>query len=300
MRSGIAWTEQAKLLASDGEEFDRFGWSVAVDGDTAVVGAPRNGALGDLSGAAYVFVRIGEVWTEQAKLVASDGGPADEFGWSVAIDGDSIIVGSPGDDDLADASGAAYLFERSGNLWTESAKLHASDVTDSNAFGTSVSIDGDAIAIGARKAGFQVRPGAVFVFVRSANVWTEQAKLQASDGTNQDYFGQAVSISGDTVVVGAHGVDDLGDSSGAAYLFARSGDLWTEKAKLLASDGAEQDDFGEAVAVAGDIAVIGAPGQGLYQQTFDRGAAYLFGVTIFADGFESGDSSFWSEQEPLP
>lgn len=293
VRSGDSWAEQDKLLASDGAEFDHFGESVSVDGDTVVVGVEQRDDLGISSGAAYVFVRSGDVWTEQAKLMPIEGEENDRFGRSVSIDGNTIVVGAEGDDDVADGSGAAYVFVRDGELWTEQAKLRASDGAATDSLGRSVSIDGDTVVIGARKDGFQVRPGAAYVFVRSGEAWTEQAKLLASDGADQDFFARSVALAGDTVVVGASGVDDLGNRSGAAYLFGRDGEVWTELAKLLASDGEEDDELGESVSVSGAAAFVGAPGFGRFIATRNRGAVYVFGVYLFADGFESGDTSGW-------
>ena len=180
-------------------------------------------------------VAAGETWIEQAKLTASDAAAGVFFGVSVAMDGDYIVIGAAADDANGLNSGSAYVFTRSGNIWTEQAKLTASDGTIGDALGASVSINGDYIVVGTAFS------GSAYVFARNANIWTEQAKLTASDGATFDGFGLSVAINGDKVVVGADGDDDNGPESGSAYVFTRNGNIWTEQAKLLASDGATGD-----------------------------------------------------------
>jgi len=294
VRSGDLWTEQTKLLASDGESNDYFGSSVSVSGETAVIGAYGDDDKGNGSGAAYVFVRSGGMWTEQAKLLASDGESNDFFGFSVSVSSDTAVIGAYGDDDKGNGSGAAYVFIRSGDIWSEQAKLVASDGAEEDWFGRAVSIDGASVLIGARlEEESGENSGAAYVFVETGAVWTEQAKLLASDGAAEDWFGASVSIGGDTAVVGAPFDDDKGESTGAAYVFERSGDIWSEQAKLVASDGAAENWFGAAVSLAGEKAVIGAPFNS--DTASFCGAAYVFSVSyVLVDGFESGDASAWS------
>ena len=143
VRSGISWSQQAKLTASDAAAFDFFGVSVAISGDTAVVGANFDDGKGVDSGSAYVFVRSGTTWTEQAKLTASDAAALDQFGIEVSISGDTAVVGAFSDDDSGSRSGSAYVFVHSGATWTEQAKLTASDAAIDDRFGRSVSVSGD-------------------------------------------------------------------------------------------------------------------------------------------------------------
>jgi hypothetical protein len=274
VRNGITWTQQQKLVASDGVEADSFGTSVSISGETAVIAADRDDDNGFNSGSAYVFIRNGTSWTEQQKLVASDGAQDADFGNSVSIGGDTIIIGAPGDDDVGDYTGSAYVFVRSGTNWTEQQKLLASDIAPDHIFGNSVSISGETAVIGAiGDDNNGDTSGSAYVFVRSGTSWTEQQKLLASDGTEDDRFGVSVSISGETAVIGADGDDDNGNLSGSAYVFVRSGTSWTEQQKLLASDGTESDVFGNSVSISGDTAVIGA-----YSDFRDshRGSAYVF------------------------
>ena len=220
-RSGSTWTEQQKLSASDGAASDYFGSGVSVDGDTAIVGAYRDDDVGSDSGSAYVFVRAGSTWTEQQKLTASDGAAFDYFGHSVSVSGDTALVGSHGDDDVGTSSGSAYVYVRSGSIWTEQQKLTASDGAASDYFGSSVAVSDDTAIVGAyddNQGGIN-DVGAAYVFVRNGSTWTEQQKLSASDGAEDDYFGYSVAVGGTTAIVGAHGSDDEGTNSGAAYMF---------------------------------------------------------------------------------
>jgi hypothetical protein len=232
---------------------------VAVDGDTVVVGADEDDDQGSLSGSAYVFVRNGGSWAQQAKLTASGGVSGDRFGRSVALKGETVFIASQGDDDLGNQSGAVYVFGRTGVTWTQQAKLTASDAAAFDTFGASVALEGDTALIGAfgddDKGAIS---GSVYVFRRNGNVWSEQAKLTASDGAAFDSFGSSVALDGNTALIGAVADDDKGPSSGSAYVFTRTGGTWSQQAKLTASDGAAQDLFGFAVGLSGDTAFISA------------------------------------------
>ena len=183
------WTQQAELFASDLCEFCRFGSAVAVEGDTIVIGAVHY-APPSSSGAVYIFGRSDGVWSEQDTLTLSAPDTNDVFGRSVAISGDTIVVGAPGRDAGATQAGAAYVYLMSGGTWTEEAELLASDAAAERRFGTSVAIDGDTIAVGASGNGeADDNAGSACVFVRSDGTWTEQALLTASDGAADDRFG---------------------------------------------------------------------------------------------------------------
>jgi len=281
------WIQQIKLTAGDGAADDQFGNSVAIYGDTIVVGAPGDDDNGYISGSAYVFARPESGWAdmppETAKLTASDGAAGDFVGYSVAINGDTIVVGAQGDDDKGDSSGSAYVFARPENGWadmTETAKLTASDGSAEDVFGYSVAISDDTIVVGANgdddKGDYS---GSAYVFTKLGGSWTdmtETAKLTASDGSAYDQFGISVAISVDTIVVGAAGDDDKGDSSGSAYVFTKLGG-WTdmtETAKLTASDGSAEDGFGNSVAISDDTIVVGAFGND--DKGYNSGSAYVF------------------------
>ncbi|MEW6073444.1 MAG: FG-GAP repeat protein [Planctomycetota bacterium] len=282
------WTEEAKLTAADGAAYDLLGESVAVDGDTALVGARGDDDFGTWAGAAYVFVRSGTLWSQQAKLHAAGGAAQDEFGRNVAVSGDTALVGAHLDDDVGPEAGAAYVFVRSGTAWSQQAKLLAPGGAALDQFGWGVALDGDTALVGAHADDDQGSySGSAYVFVRSGTTWSQQAKLLASDGDNDHWFGYAVSIDGDTALVGAWGDDDFGSLSGSAYVFERSGTDWTEKAKLLAADGAAGDYFGFGVSLDGDTALIGAAGDDVGGPW--RGSAYVFART----------AGIWSQQAKL-
>jgi hypothetical protein len=278
IRTGTTWTQQAKLAASDAAGNDRFGVSVAVGGDTAVIGANGDtfdAANEEYAGSAYVFTRVGTTWTQQAKLTPSDRAADTEFGYSVALSGETAVVGVGLFD--SSSSEAAYVFARTGTTWSQQAKLTAADVAADNQFGSSVALSGDTVVIGAHldsDAGSS--SGSAYVFARTGTTWTQQAKLFAADAATFDQFGNAVAISGDTVLIGAS-ADDNDDTeieSGSAYVFTRAGTTWTQQAKLFAADAAADDRFGESVALDGNSAVIGV-GADVVDGT-RTGSAYVF------------------------
>ncbi|HVE72727.1 MAG TPA: Ig-like domain-containing protein [Thermoanaerobaculia bacterium] len=266
VRSGTSWSQQAHLFASDGaatDEFDEFGYSVAISGDTAVVGAHYDHtAQGSDAGSAYVYVRSGTSWSQQAQLFASDSAASDQFGNSVAISGNTAVVGAPGHSTAGGSgAGSAYVYVRSGTSWSQQAKLLASDGLANDVFGISVAISDDTAVVGAvldNTAGGIVA-GSAYVYVRSGTSWSQQTHLIASDGAASDLFGASVAISGNTAVVGAHHDHTAGGSdAGSAYVYVRSGTSWSQQAQLFASDGAASDQFGNSVAISGDMAVVGA------------------------------------------
>ncbi len=253
---------ETKLVAGDAAAVDSFGFPVAVSGDTVVVGARFDDDAGLSSGSAYVFVRSGTTWTQQQKLTAGDAAALDFFGSAVAVSGDTAVVGALRDDDAGADTGSAYVFVRSGTTWTQQQKLIASDAAAGDNLGWAVAISGDTFVVGAwfPNDAFP-QNGSAYVFVRSGTTWAEQQKLTASDAVLDpvgDRFGTLLAISGDTVVVGAHGDSDAGLGSGSAYVFVRSGTTWTERQKLTASDAGARDFFGYAVAIDGDTVVAGA------------------------------------------
>jgi hypothetical protein len=239
-RTGTSWTQQAKLQALDSNGDDDFGWSVSLDGNTALIGAEKANGNVDYSGAAYVFTRTGTTWTQQAKLYASDDGGQDSFGYDVSLSGDTAIIST--------TNNSAHVFTRTGTTWTFQQKLTA---PDNRAFGYPVSLDGNTALIGGVES--------VHVFTRSGTIWIPQAKLIASDNSAENIdFGGDVSLNGDTALIGAVWDDDNAQNAGAVYVFTRSGTTWTQQVKLLATDGAETDNFGSSVSLSGDTALIGA------------------------------------------
>jgi hypothetical protein len=271
-RVGSSWNQQAKLTASDGAAADYFGYSVSVSGDTALMGAYGDDDHGSESGSAYVFERVGSSWSQQAKLTANDGAENDHFGSSVSVSGDTALMGAYGDDDYGSESGSAYVFERVGGIWSQQAKLTADDGAEYDHFGYSVSVSGDIALVGTLE--IYASSGSAYVFERVGSAWSQQAKLTANDGAENDNFGTSVSVSGDTALVGAYGDDDQGSGSGSAYVFERVGSAWSQQTKLTAGDGAEYDRFGYSVSMSGNTALVGAYGDDDYGS--ESGSAYVF------------------------
>jgi hypothetical protein len=273
IRNGSTWTQQAKLIASDGADSDEFGWAVSLFGDTALIGAWADEDNGWQSGSAYVFIRTGTIWTQQAKLLPADGAEGDVFGHSVSINGDTALIGAWDDNDNGNYSGSAYVFTRTGTTWIQQAKLLASDGAAGDQFGYSVSLSGDTALIGAPADDDNgTDSGSAYIFTRTGTTWTQQAKLLASDGTIGDLFGFSVSFTGDTALIGALGDGD--NSSGSAYVFTRTGTTWTQQTKLLASDGAAGDYFGYSISLTDGTALIGALQDD--DNGVDSGSAYVF------------------------
>jgi len=292
VRSGATWSQQAKLTADDGGEWDYFGRTVVIQGDTIVVGAPQGGPLWH-QGAAYVFLRSGTTWMQQAQLVASDGSSWDEFGGALAIDGETILVGARldgvADGCLSDetcGSGSAYVFVRSGGVWTEQAKLTADDASTWDHFGRSVAISGDVALVGApcrseiyfECGSFNRRPGRVYAFARTGSSWSQEFTFSAPASAPMDYFGDSLSILGDAVLIGAPGDDERGSDSGAAYVFIRSGPTWEPYARFAGTWGSGGVYFGVTVALEHESAVVGSPGD--HDWGYDAGAAFVFEVDI--------------------
>jgi hypothetical protein len=310
--------QQAYIKASNSEEGDMFGFSLAISGDTLVVGAIyessfATGVNGDQSdnsspaaGAVYVFTRNGTVWSQQAYLKASNAWGGDAFGWSVAISGDTLVVGAYNEGGASsgvngdqgprsvetNASGAAYVFTRDGTVWSQQAYLKASNTGRGDRFGESVAISGGTIVVGASEEesiatgingdqndNSEQHTGAAYVFSRISTEWSQQAYLKASNTHGGEQFGLSVAISGDTIVVGATGVDgnqqnQLANNSGAAYVFTRNDNEWTQQAFIKASNAGSADFFGSSVALSGDTLVVGAVGED--GGAIDAGAAYVF------------------------
>ena len=212
---------------------------------------------------------------QQAKLLASDGATGDEFGFSVSISGNVAIVGSQGDDDNGADSGSAYIFAFDGTTWVLQRKLVPVDGAAGDLFGESVSISGDVAIVGAPLDDDNGdRSGSAYIYRFDGTTWSQEQKLLASDGAERDFFGISVSISGDVAVVGALDDDDNGTDSGSAYVFRFDGTTWTHEQKLLASDGAAEDFFGDSVSISGDVAIVGADGND--DNGPESGSAYMF------------------------
>jgi hypothetical protein len=295
--------QSAKLTADDAAAGDRFGVSVSISGDLALVGANYDDDGGSDSGAAYIFARDqGGVdnWGQVKKLIAGDAAAGDFFGVSVSISGDLAVVGANYDDDGGSSSGSAYIFARNQggtDNWGQVAKLIADDSAANEEFGYSVSISGGLALVGAwGDDDGSSDLGAAYIFAQDqggADNWGQVAKLTAGDAAAGDYFGVSVSISGDLAVVGAHGDDDGGGNSGSAYIFARDQggtDNWGQVRKITAGDAAAGDFFGVSVSISGDLAVVGAYGDG-------DGGGYSGSAYSFAR--DQGGTDNWGQVRKL-
>jgi len=287
VRSGGIWSQQQKLTAADGAAYDSFGYAaVVLDGETALVGVCEDdvGANHD-QGSAYVFVRSGSTWSQQALLTAADGAANDNFGCSVALDGGSALVGASWDDVGSNIEqGSAYVFVRSGSTWSQQALLTAADGAANDNFGCSVALDEDSALIGARydDVGGNIDQGSVYVFGRSGGIWSEQQKLTAADGAASDYFGAPVVLDGETALIGVH-EDDIGENigQGSVYVLVRSGSIWSQQQKLTAAAGAANDAFGVWAALDGGSALVGACGDDV-GSAINQGSAYVFALDMSA------------------
>lgn len=348
-RSGTTWSQQAYIKASNTEEFDQFGFSVALSGDTLAVGARyedsnATGINGDQannsaldSGAVYVFTRSGTTWSQQAYIKASNAEAGDTFSEpSIALAGDTLAVGVPGEDsnatgidgdqmdNSANGAGAVYVFTRSGTTWSQQAYIKASNTETSDRFGNSVVLSGDTLAVGTPYEssnatginGNQIDnsasgAGAVYIFTRNGTTWSQQAYIKASNAEAADSFAWAIALSGDTLTVGAPGEDsnaigidgnqanNSANGSGAVYIFTRSGITWNQQAYIKASNADTKDggdSFGLTVALSTDILAVGTwredsnatgiDGNQTDNSADNSGAAYIF--------TRSGTS--WSQQ----
>jgi hypothetical protein len=252
---GGTWVEQQKIEVSAGTFFSN---SVAISGDTIVIGAhlENNGAS---SGSAYIFKRSGATWSQEAKLVPGDGG-SDWFGRFVDIDGDTVIVSAPRDDDLGSDSGAIYVFTRSGTTWTQQQKVVASENTSGMAFGSQafavgepIAVSGDTMVVGAPNA--TTGRGYVYIFTRSGTTWTQTQRERGSGIGADMHFANAVDIDGDTFVTGA---PDDGAGLGYIHVYTKSGATWSEQQRFRGSDSTTGDVIGSDVAIDGDTITVGA------------------------------------------
>lgn len=288
--AGSSWTQTQRLVAGDDPGvFANFGTHVDIDGDTSVVAAPRANVDGQFDageGAVYVFTRSAGTWSLDQRLLPTGPGVRNRlFGSGVALDGDTLLIGSANDDGTD--TGAAYVFIRSGTTWSLQQKLSASDAAPGDFFGNgAVALQGDTalVGVGLKDIDGNAHQGAVYVFQRSGSVWSETQTLTASNGTAYDGFGYQVDVAGSTAVVSAQ---HAGDDHGAAYIFTESNGTWTEQQILTTSGSAAGDMFGDA-SISGSTIVASSPGHTVSGNA-RQGAAYVFAF----------DGSNWVEAAKL-
>lgn len=275
-RTDTGWIEEAQLTPADAPAVNTFGRPVTMSDDVVVVGAANDDQGGRGAGAVYVFRRTGTDWVQEAKLIAGDAVGGSGFGGSVDVDGNYLIVGSPADDEAGKLSGAAYVFRYDGSNWVEEDKFVGSDTVAGDRFGLQVALAAEYALVAIP---YHEDPaGGVYLFRREGTEWIEQPKLTPDDA--QGVSGFQIALSTDHALLGYGGDDDAGTNSGAAYVFTRSGDAWTQVAKLTAGDAAAWDmfggslPFGRGVAIANDYLVVASAGGGLTEGT--GGSAYIF------------------------
>ncbi len=257
------WTQQAKLMPADGSESDWFGWSVAISGDTAAIGAPgRQCGAGEGCGAVYTFERSGGEWSEGPMLLGAAGSIDQDawFGASVAIREHYLIAGSPYSP--PEGAGSADVFSRGVNFsWQHEAHLAAFDAARLDAFGWSVGIDFSSDRSRVRAVVGCLRNDKAYIFETAGQgPWPEVAKLLRDDPPVDQGFGRSVSISGETVLVGAYS-SLVNDAPSGAYVFTRSeAGSWLREDRLTPSDHPYGGyGFGYSVALSGDTAIVGSP-----------------------------------------
>lgn len=286
-RAQLLEVEQIHLDLS--QQGQGFGLAADMEASTIVVGAENDDEVMAESGAVFVFRRNGVAWDLEQKVKAVAPGFEDLFGSSVALSGNTMLVGAAFDDDYGNNAGTVFAFERNGTTWTQTQMLVGGDTADFDGYGAALAIEGDIAVVGAPSnlAQTPLRTGAAYVFARSAGVWSLQQKLWPTDGATFDQFGSAVAVSGERVAVGAFLADPLGSGSGAVYVFVRSGTTWSLETKLFPSSGDAGDQFGRAIDFEGDTIVAGAPLD--EELAVSVGAAFVFTRT----------GTTWSEQQRL-
>ena len=279
VRDGHTWSLQQKLFASDRANFDQFGVAVDVVGDTIVVGAHGDNDEGFQTGAVYVFRRNGTTWTEEQKLKASDAAPDSAFGASVALNGQTIAIGAPGESSGALFSGAVYVFVNDGTSWQQQGKIKANSAMMNQQLGSTVSVSGDTIVaaapgelIGEPADDFNnvLSKGAVYIFERTGTSWDHQKRFFERDRNRTGGFAVRAAIDGDTIIVGDPTYDAGARFTGAVYVFERKGNGWSLKHTLAANDGQFLQAMGFSIAVSGDTVIAGT------QSQFSIPAVYIF------------------------
>lgn len=265
-----------------------FGASLALQGEWLFVGAPEDGAFVDDAGAVHVYRFVGDAWTPFEIIASHDLQEFDDFGRSVSVDGDRLIVGAPGTDPVENNEGAAYVFEFNGETWGEVDKLTADETNPGDRFGWDVSLQGDLVIVGAFGADIaENSAGAAYAIRFDGDNWVEEGILVAEDAASLAQLGRSVAVDGDRALVGAWQDDDFGFFTGSAYTFTFDGETWSQEDKLVASDAAEFAWFGLDVDLDGAQAIVGAYGDG--EGGLEAGAAYVFVL--------EGDT--WNEQAKL-
>lgn len=270
------WKQRQIFTAHDAKPGDAFGQSIALTTNHLIIGAPRNDALGNDAGAAYIYKRENDTWRYQTKITASDGVTGDLFGISVAIDGDTILVGADLHDEKAENAGAVYVYVLEENKWKQEAKLMASDGGKTDIFGVRVALSENTALVSARRDDIEelgIDAGSAYIFVRDGNTWTQQVKFTSPDGQADDRFGRAVALSGDTAIISAMNHDANGSNTGALYVYKKGSGGWRYTSKFAAKSSMPDDKFGWNVGLSNDVAIIATPNHDAKGQ--ESGAVFI-------------------------
>ena len=270
VRQSNNWQQKQIITAPDAKQGDAFGQSISLTENYLVIGAPRKDALGEDSGAAYIYKREDDVWHYQTKIIANDGKKGDLFGISVAIDGNTILVGADLHDEKAENAGAVYVYVLDKGAWEQEAKLVASDAGKTDIFGVRVALSNNTALISARRDdidGVGVDAGSAYIFERKGRTWTQKIKLTSPDGEADDRFGRGVALSADRAIISAMNHDSNGTNTGAMYVYEKAADGWKYTSKITAKVSFPNDRFGWNVGLSENMAVISSPnfnGSGMY------------------------------------
>jgi hypothetical protein len=286
-----SFAEQNIILVDDGKAGDSFGYGVAIDGTTLLVGAFKADIDGVTdAGAAYVYVLGEEGWRQQAKLVAQPAFAEDTLGGKVALNNNVAMLGVSRRDDKGTDSGAVISFERESNAWKQNQIFTAPDAKPGDAFGQSIALTENFLVIGApRSDALGNDAGAAYIYNRENGSFRYQTKITARDGAAGDLFGISVAADGNTILVGADLHDEKAENAGAVYVYVLEKNKWKQEAKLMASDGGETDIFGVRVALSGNTALVSARRDDTEELGIDAGSAYIF----------VRDGSTWTQQVKL-
>ena len=280
------WNEETKLLPIQASHNEQVGMAVAIDGDFAWVGSRGDIESGPQTGSAYVFRRFEDGWVQVARFRSRAAGSDDQYGLSVAVDGEWAVVGAYGDAKQGRDAGCVYVYRLMDDVWQFSERIYAPKSSDADYFGFSVDVSGDQLIVGAFGDDTKGnRAGAAYVYRQTSEGWKIDVRLIADDGAKHNLFGHSVALSGQIAVVGAHGNDTLGRFSGAAYVFGRTQRGWRQIQKLEAPDKRANKYFGFSVDISPKRILVGARGDS-HAGELQSGAAYLFART--GSEFDSG------------
>lgn len=274
---GVSWTQTSKLIPDDGEAYDYFGRAVSLIENRAIIGSPGDDTSDIDTGSVYIFEFDNTNWSQTSKITAVDRGPYNNFGTSVSLSDDKVLIGATGNQINNIKSGAAYIYEFNGSNWNFVTKLFSNNLSYNGEFGSSVSYSNGRAIVGAK--GFNTNTntynqGAVFLFEFNGTHWYQKQMLIANDMGSYDQFGAAVDISGDRIFIGAPRKDDIAYNSGVGYMFEYDGNQWIQSQQLSPDADPSGNNFGYSVSVYGTRLLVGMPRDS--DNGNESGSAYIY------------------------